>query len=71
MDLTVTVRLTKSGSSVPFTSQNRSTDVCHYHYMSTNPVLLPVLFSRLGPDSGKLLPTFVIEAVITLFYVPT
>ena len=40
-----------------FISQNRSTDVCLCHYTSTNPVLPPVLFSQLSPDSSKLLPT--------------
>ena len=31
--------------------------------MRTNPVLPAVLFSRLSPDSGKLLPMFVNQAV--------
>ena len=38
------------------------------HYTRTNPVLSPVLFSRLSPDIGKLLPTFVNQAVINYYY---
>ena len=33
------------------------------HYVRANPVLPPVSFSRLSPESGKLLPTFVNQAV--------
>ena len=37
---------------------------CLYHNMSANPVLPPVLFNRLSPDSSKLMPTFVNQAVL-------
>ena len=58
------MRFTKNGSLAPLQMKSLFRKIgaqmyAFIQYSRANPVLPPVLFSELSPDSGKLLPTFV------------